>query len=284
MQNFAQEINQPDAQINLAKAALHFAQEEYPNLEIDEYLNALENMADEVKEKLPETAYPLKTIQTINQYLFENLGFQGNSNNYYDPCNSYLNQVISRRTGIPITLSVVYLEIAKRIDFPMVGIGMPGHFIIRPDFEDAGIFVDVFNQGEILFEQDCEARLSEIYLQTVKLEPHFLEPVSHRQILGRMLTNLKYIYLNCQQYPKVLRIIELLFIVFPNHPMELRDRGLLYYQLGQWQNAIHDLELYLAILPTAQDADAIHQLLQKKFVKTTPKIPYSLFNQESCVF
>ncbi len=263
MNKFYQEINQPDAQINLAKAALYFAQVEYPNLEVDQYLNALDAIANKVKERLPNTFYPLKVIKTINQYLFDDLGFQGNSNNYYDPRNSYLNEVISRRTGIPISLSVVYLEIAKRINFPMVGIGMPGHFIIRPNFEDAGIFVDVFNRGEILFEQDCEARLREIYSQPVKLEPHFLEPVSHRQILGRMLTNLKYIYINCQEYAKVLPIIELILRLFPNHPLELRDRGLLYYQFGQWQQAIHDLELYLAMLPTAQDAEAIGQLLAK---------------------
>lgn len=263
MEYFCQEINQPDDQINLAKAALYFAQEEYPTLDVEDYLNALDTMAEEVKERLPETLYPLKIIKTINEYLFKDLKFRGNTSDYYDPDNSYLNQVIDRRTGIPITLAIIYLEIAKRLNFSMVGIGMPGHFIIRPDFEEVGIFVDVFNQGEILFEQDCIQKLSEVYQQPMKLEPHFLEPVSHRQILARMLTNLKYIYINAEKYPKVLRIIELLLIIFPNHPLELRDRGLLYYHLGQWQQATKDLNLYLAMLPTAQDAHAIRELLQK---------------------
>ncbi|MEA5509345.1 transglutaminase-like domain-containing protein [Crocosphaera sp. UHCC 0190] len=263
MQSFLQATNLPDHQINLAKAALIYAKYEYLQLDIDEYLNGLDTITGKIKERLPETLYPLQVIKTINQYLFEELGFQGNDKDYYDPRNSYLNEVIKRRTGIPITLAVVYLEIAKRLNFPMVGIGLPGHFIIRPDFEDVGIFVDVFNQGEILFEEDCELRMQNIYQQPIKLEPHFLTPVSNQQILGRMLTNLKYIYLNSQEYPKMLRIIELLLLLFPNHPIEIRDRGLLYYQLRQWEKATSDLELYLSILPTAQDEETIRQLLQK---------------------
>ncbi|MDJ0510937.1 MAG: transglutaminase-like domain-containing protein [Crocosphaera sp.] len=263
MQSFLQETNQPDHQINLAKAALIYAKYEYAKLEIKEYLNRLDSIAEEIKYNLPSNLYPLKVIKRINQYLFDELGFMGNKEDYYNPRNSYLNQVIDKKTGIPITLSVIYLEIAKRLNFPMVGIGMPGHFLIRPQFENVGIFVDVFNQGEILFKEDCELKLQEIYQQPVKLEPHFLAPVSNQQILGRMLTNLKYIYLNRQEYPKMLRIIELLLQLFPNHPIEIRDRGLLYYQLRQWEKAITDLQFYLLILPTAQDADAIRQLLQK---------------------
>ncbi|MGH2415171.1 MAG: SirB1 family protein, partial [Microcystaceae cyanobacterium] len=217
-QSFYQEINQPDEQINLAKASLYFAQTEYPNLDLDEYLNALDTIAEEVRERLLNNFYPLKVIQTINQYLFADLGFRGNTIDYYDPRNSFLNEVIERRTGIPITLSVVYLEIAQRLDFSMVGVGMPGHFLIRPNFEDVGIFVDVFNQGEILFEQDCETKLSQVYQQTVKLESYFLQPISNQQILVRMLTNLKLIYFNLQQLSKALKIVELLLLMLPNHP------------------------------------------------------------------
>ncbi len=263
MSHFHQEINQPDEQISLAKAALYLSQYEYPHLDINEYLNTLDLMAEEIGERLSESLYPMKVIQIINQYLFKDLGYRGNTTDYYDPRNSFLNEVIDRRTGIPISLSLVYLEIAKRIDFPMVGIGMPGHFIIRPEFEDAGIFVDVFNQGEVLFPEDCQKRLEDIYRQPVKLEPHFLEPVSNQQILGRMLTNLKFVYLHRQQFSQALRTIELILLLFPNHPLELRDRGLLYYQFGELNQASQDLELYLAMLPTANDADTIRQLLEK---------------------
>jgi regulator of sirC expression with transglutaminase-like and TPR domain len=259
--SFYQEINQPDEQINLAKAALDIAQEEYPDLDPDEYLNALDTMAAEVQERLPAQRYPLRVIQTINQYLYDDLGFTGNNENYYDPRNSFLNDVIDRRTGIPIALALVYLEIARRIDFPMVGVGMPGHFLIRPQFEDVGIFVDAFHRGEILFEQDCRDRLAKIYQQSVQLQATFVEPVSSRRFLTRMLTNLKMIYLNRQELQKALATVERILLLFPDAPMELRDRGLLYFQMGRWSEASQDLNIYLAMLPNAEDADVIRQLL-----------------------
>lgn len=260
-QGFTQEINQRNKQINLAKAALYIAQEEYPDLEIDDYLNALDTMAVEIKERLPSQQYPLRIIQTINQYLYEDLGFTGNEVNYYDPRNSFLNDVIDRRTGIPITLSLIYLEIAKRLEFPMVGIGMPGHFLIRPDFDEVGIYVDVFNQGEILFTQDCEAKLSQIYHQPVELHPSFLVPVENRRFLARILTNLKFIYLNEHQDLKALGTIDRLLLLFPDTPIELRDRGLVYYQLKRWRESRQDLKEYLCHRPQAEDAVIIRQIL-----------------------
>jgi len=261
MYNFYNEINQPDSQIDLAKAALYIAQEEYLGLDIAAYINALDVMATEVEERLPAERYPLRVIQTLNKYFYDDLGYIGNTNDYYDPRNSFLNEVIDRRTGIPITLSVVYLEVARRLDFPMVGINMPGHFLIRPEFQDAGIFVDAFNRGEILFEQDCEERLSQIYQRPVQLQPNFTEAVSHRQLLARILTNLKFIYLNSKDFRRALVAIERILMLFPDAPMELRDRGLLYYQLGDKSKASHDLEIYLAMLPNAEDAEAIRRLL-----------------------
>ena len=263
MHSFYQEINQPDAQIDLAKAALYIAQEEYPDLDVDAYMNALDVMAAEVEERLPVERYPLRIIQSLNKYLYDDLGYKGNTNDYYDPRNSYLNEVIDRHTGIPITLSLVYLEIARRLDFPMVGIGMPGHFLIRPEFEDTGIFVDAFNQGEILFEQDCEQRLAQIYGHPVPLQPMFLQPVSPRQLLVRMLTNLKFIYLNRKDLARALAVVEYILLLLPDAAMELRDRGLLYYQLGYKSNASQDLEIYLAMLPNAEDADAIRRLIEQ---------------------
>jgi regulator of sirC expression with transglutaminase-like and TPR domain len=262
-QLFYREVNQPDSSIDLAKAALYMALEEYPNFEPEEYLEALDAMADEVRDRLPAQNYPLRIIQTINRYLYEDLEFAGNDAEYYDPRNSFLNQVIDRRTGIPITLSLVYLEVAKRIDFPMVGIGMPGHFLIMPYFEDAGIFVDAFNQGEILFSEDCQARLSRIYGQPMKLQPAFLAPVSHKQLLGRMLGNLKAIYLQRRDAIRVLGAIERILLLFPDALGELRDRGILYYQFGRVAEARNDLAIYLRNAPNAEDAVRIRQLLER---------------------
>jgi regulator of sirC expression with transglutaminase-like and TPR domain len=202
---FSIEVNRLDRDIDIAKAALYIAQIEYPNLAHNTYLSALDNMAKEVERKLPKTPYPLRVIKTINQYLYDELNFHGNEDDYYDPRNSFLNEAIDRRTGIPITLSLIYLEIAKRIDFPMVGIGMPGHFLIRPDFEDAEIFVDAFNRGETLFVEDCRQKLIQLYQQDIPfLPPEMLQPVTNRQFLARMLNNLQAIYLNQGDFNRAL--------------------------------------------------------------------------------
>lgn len=259
--NFLQYIEQPESKIDLATASLYYAQAEYPQLDLDKYLNFLEEIASEIKTQIPAELYPLKVIKTINQYLFTELGFHGNSEDYYDPLNSYLNQVIERRRGIPITLSVIYLAIAKRIGFPMVGIGMPEHFIIRPEFAEVGIFVDPFNQGEIMFKEDCLVMLTEIYPEPITLQPQFFEPVSKRQILARMLNNLKFIYAEQGNLAKVLDMIHALLSLIPNNPLEIRFRGLIYYQLQQYSLATKDLKYYLEILPQAQDASAIRFLL-----------------------
>jgi regulator of sirC expression with transglutaminase-like and TPR domain len=240
---FSQEVERPDAEINLARAALSFVLDEYPDLQVDKYLGLLDIMAQDIQSKLPLSPYPLKVIQTINNYLFEHLGFQGNQQKYYDARNSFLNEVIDRGLGIPISLSVIYLE-------------------IRPDFEDVGIFVDPFNRGEILFEQDCVERINQLYNQQIKPEPHFFDPVTNQQIIVRLLTNLKFLYLKQKSLEKALKFVNLILLVLPNHPLEVRDRGLVYYQLEVWEEASKDLEFYLALLPLAEDADVIRELLE----------------------
>jgi regulator of sirC expression with transglutaminase-like and TPR domain len=215
---FFAEIDRPDAQIDLAKSALYIAQIEYPDLDIDRYLKTLDLMAQAVSLKLPETQYPLKVIKVINQYLYEDLNFHGNELDYYNPRNSFLNDAIDLRTGIPITLSLIYLEIAKRINFPMVGIGMPGHFIIRPNFKDAGIFVDAFDRGEILFVEDCRQKLMHLYQQDIPfIPPEALQPISNHQFLFRMLNNLQSVYLNQPNLDRALVIKDWIEIL--NHAL-----------------------------------------------------------------
>lgn len=249
--------------IDLTAAALCLAQPFYPDLDGEAYLNALDTMADEVRERLPVEAYPLRIIQTLNRYLYDDLRFRGNTEDYYDPRNSFLNEVIDRRLGIPITLSLVYLELARRIDFPMVGVSFPGHFLIRPDRKDMSIHVDPFYQGEILFEQDCQERLAQIYGRPVDLQPEFFVAVTPQQFLIRMLTNLKQIYLNRRELESYLQIIEQMLIVDPDALTEVRDRGLAYYQLGRWDAARRDLEHYLSIYPQAQEAPLLRDVIQR---------------------
>lgn len=258
-QQFYHELQRDN--IDLARAALCIAQQEYPDLDPDPYLAQLDTWATAIADRLPDERYPLRVVKTISTYLCQDLGFSGNTEQYYDPRNSYLNDVLERRTGIPISLSLVYLELAKRLDFPMVGIGMPGHFLIRPDFEEAGIFVDVFNGGEILFPEDCQARLSEIYGQPIELQPEFLAPIAPRRFLMRLLMNLKGIYLSKRDIPRTLRTIENILMVWPEAIEERRDRGLLYFQQGRYIEARHDLEFYLQSRPDARDHRQIQMLL-----------------------
>ena len=262
-QQFLQATRQPDEQIDLERAALYIAQEEYPDLAVEAVVQQLDRMAAEMQDYLPTAPYPLKVVQAINRYLYEDLGFVGNAQDYYEPRNSFLNQVLERRTGIPITLSLVYLAIARRVNFPMVGIGMPGHFLIRPAVAEMEIFVDPFNGGEVLFLADCADRLQQMYGRPVPMPPQFLAAVTPRQFLARMLTNLKVIYFNQGNLTKTLAAIERILILFPEAPLELRDRGMLYFRLQRWVEARQDLETYLEKRPHADDRPVVQQLLKR---------------------
>jgi regulator of sirC expression with transglutaminase-like and TPR domain len=256
-----QELEKPEPQVNLARAALYLAQEDYPNLDIAAQLSILDAMADTLREKLPQAAYPLKIIRALNQFLFEELGFHGNVENYYDPRNSFLHEVLARRTGIPITLSLVYLELAKRIGFPMVGIGLPGHFLIRPRVDEMDLFVDPFHGGEVLFAQDCSDRFKQMFGDAAQLNQRHLAPISPTAFLVRMLTNLKMVYLQRRDVPKTLDVIDRILLIYPESVTELRDRGLIYYQQGELSRAYLDLEHYLYEKPDAMDAYEIRQVM-----------------------
>jgi regulator of sirC expression with transglutaminase-like and TPR domain len=258
-----QELQKPADQVDLAKAALYVAQEEYPELDIPTYLAMLDRMADTLQQRLPETDYPLKIIRTINQYVFDELNFRGNAIDYYDPRNSFLNEVLTRRVGIPITLSLVYLELAKRIGFPMAGVGMPGHFLIRPTLEEMAIFVDPFHQGEVLFEQDCRDRFQQMFGDSARMERAHLEPISPTTFLVRMLANLKMIYIQKRDAPKALEAINRILLIYPEAISEWRDRGLIHYQQGQLESALLDLERYLYQSPDAADAYEIRRVIEQ---------------------
>ena len=248
---------------NLAEAALYIAQEAYPQINIATYLKQLDAIATDIRPHLPAEPYPLKMIQVINHHLYDKLGFAGNTAQYYDPRNSFLNEVLDRRTGIPITLSLVYLEVANRLNLPMVGINFPGHFLIRPVQEGMDIYVDAFHSGEVLFRQDCQQRLELLYQQSVALQSQFFQTVEPHQFLVRLLTNLKHIYLNQGDLALSLAASERILLIVPENTREQRDRGLLYYQLGRWAAARQDLEDYLQAFPAAQDQPFITQLLQR---------------------
>ncbi|WP_017299125.1 SirB1 family protein [Nodosilinea nodulosa] len=262
-QRLYQELQQPTERVSLARAALYLAQEDSPHLVVDDYLAMLDRMAETLRQRLPADGYPLKIIRTINEYLFNDLNFRGNSVDYYDPRNSFLNEVLERRVGIPITLSLVYLELANRIGFPMAGVSMPGHFLVRPTVNEMAVFVDPFNRGEILFEQDCNDRLKQMFGEAARLEPQHLAPVPPVAFLVRMLTNLKMIYLQNRDVPKALDAINRILLINPEAVAEWRDRGLIHYQQGQLDQAQLDLERYLYQHPDAADAFEIRRVIEQ---------------------
>lgn len=260
---FTQAVQRPDEAINLALAALYIAQEEYPELDCGAYLQRLDDMAAELRDRLPTETYPLKLIRAINEYLFEAQGFVGNQQDYYNPHNSFLNQVLDRRTGIPITLSLVYLELANRIDFPMAGVGMPGHFLVRPTLAEMGIFVDAFHKGEVMFEEDCRDRIKAMYGKAARMLPQHLEPIGNKPFLARILTNLKVIYLQRQDIARALAAIDRILLLIPDSLMERRDRGLIFYREGRLPEAKADLKYYLLNHPDAPDSYEIQQVLSQ---------------------
>lgn len=248
----------------LAEAALWIAQEEYSTLVPETVLQKLDEMAQQIKTELPNPPYPLKVIQTINEFLFKRWGYVGNEAEYYDPRNSYLNEVIRRRKGIPITLSLVYLDIAHQLNFPMEGINFPGHFLIRPiSSDEIEFFVDPFNGGEILFPQDCQNRLRQLVGQDIELSSRFIQPITTQSFLVRMLNNLKQIYLSHQDIDRSLAACERILLVDPSQTEELRDRGLLYYQSGRWREARQDIGEYLSQHGNDEERRMLEKLLQQ---------------------
>jgi regulator of sirC expression with transglutaminase-like and TPR domain len=258
---FAQEIGRADDQINLARAALLIAQEEYPDLAVDAYVHVLDAMADELWGRLGASDDIGSVINQLNCYLFDEWRFRGNVEEYYDPRNSFLNQVMDRRIGIPITLSVVYLEVGWRLRLPLVGIGFPGHFLIRAVMAENDIVIDPFNQGRILTGGDCQQILDRIYSYPLEIRPSFFNVVTKRQILTRMLTNLKGVYLQQGDLMRALAAIERLVLLNPDDPTQIRDRGMVYFRLKHDSKAYHDLNTYLQRCPTARDSPLIRSYL-----------------------
>jgi regulator of sirC expression with transglutaminase-like and TPR domain len=259
---FARLVGRPESAIDLAEAALLIAKEEYPGLEVAQYLSRLDAMAAEVRARVGSLEDPHRLIAGLNGYLFRELGFHGNTENYYDPRNSFLNDVLERRTGIPITLSTVYMEIGRRLGMRLHGVGMPGHFLVMYTGPGEEIVIDPFHAGMILSHADCQRILDRIYDGKLAFEPRLLAILGTRQILARMLNNLKAIYFKAQEYARALSVVDRLLILDPRAATEIRDRGLLSCQLKRFPEAMADLERYLGLAPEAEDAEVIRAHLR----------------------
>jgi len=231
----------PDDQVDLAQAALLMACEEYPDLDVPLYLRRVDGLARAVVERLDDDRGPLSAVRALNGLLFDEEGFRGNLEDYYDPRNSFLNDVLDRRTGIPITLSTLYIEVGRRAGLPVEGVGLPGHFVVRV----SGILVDPFHGGAVLSEQDCQKRLDRIYGGRLRLDETMLAACERKTILARTLRNLKAIYTKAGDFVRALNVVELLLRVDPGALEEMRDRGMLHAALDCYALAAGELEEYL---------------------------------------
>ena len=252
----------PDDQIDLATAALLIAAAEYPQLDISHELGVLESLAAGASKRLGEDREPLYCLNTLSEYLFDEIGFRGNPEGYYDPRNSFLNEVLSRRLGIPITLSLVFLEVGKRLNIPLVGVGMPGHFLLRHRDEES-LFIDSFHQGVLLSEEECEERMRQVTQANIAWDSRLLAPLSNRDYVARLLRNLKGIYLQNQDHRRALTMIDRLVALYPEEAQERRDRGLLHFQLQHHEQALHDLEFYLESKPLGDDLEDLQHLVAR---------------------
>ena len=255
-------VAQPDEDIDLARAAFYISGTEHPELDVDHYLGVLDSLADGASRQTGQVETTRAAIELLSQYLFEQEGFRGNDEDYYDPRNSYLNDVLDRRVGIPITLSLVYMEVARRLGMVFEGIGLPGHFVIRTGPPEDELYVNPFNHGQLMTKRDCELTVQNLFQGRVEFREDHLRPYTKREFLVRVLANLKNNYSRAEDYRRAISAADLIWVVDPSMATNIRDRAWLYYALKQYRMAIADLESYLKAAPEAEDAEEVRQQIQ----------------------
>jgi len=249
-----------DEHVDLLRAALTLARIEDPQLDIERYVRRVEELAQRAKAKIQDPDEPTHLIAALNEVLFQEEMFRGNTVDYYDPHNSFLHDVFDRRLGIPISLALIYMEVGRRIGFPLVGVGMPGHFLLKHyDIDGRSILIDAFERGSIVTEEDCRQKLNDIYSGQLALQPEFLLPVTRRQMLTRMLNNLRSIYISQRDFRRALQVVDLILVIYPRSPEDVKQRAKLRYNFNDYRGALNDFEEYVKMSPDASDAEEIRQ-------------------------
>jgi regulator of sirC expression with transglutaminase-like and TPR domain len=271
LEPFAKLIAQEDARIDLARACLLIAQDAYPELEVERYMGEIERMAIRLRGGLPASCDAEERVVALNQFLYEDMGYWGNTDDYYDPRNSYLNEVIERKTGIPITMSILYMELGRRIGLPLEGVSFPGHFLVRLRLRGGMLVLDPFLGGAPQSEEELRSRVKRVIPDGVADDlpaselplDQFLEPASNRQILLRVLRNLKGIYQKSDKPERMLDVLNRMLLVTPGASAELRDRGYIYQRLECYRAAFKDLTDYTEREPDAPDLYEVRSKLME---------------------
>jgi regulator of sirC expression with transglutaminase-like and TPR domain len=264
---FAALVGDDDA-LPLFEAAASIAQDEYPDLDVQQVLGDVDQMLARVRRRCASDAGPLQRLRTLNQFFFRDMGFGGNVNNYYDPDNSFLNAVLRTRRGIPITLAVLWLELAQGLGLKARGVNFPGHFMVKVNLPNGQVVIDPFT-GQSLSREDLSERL-EPYKRRNGLVDDFDVPVglylqaaTPRDILARLLRNLKEIHRTQEDWLRLIAVLDRLLILLPDAWAEYRDRGLAWAEMGDVRLAVGDLETYIAHADDTLDREAIAQRLQE---------------------
>lgn len=263
-----------DASFSLTEAAVSVAQDEYPQLDPQAVLADLDALADRLKRRLPADVAPMQKLRLLNRYFFQELGFAGNVNDYYDARNSYLPEVLRTRRGIPITLALVYIEIAGQLGLVAHGVSFPGHFLVKLSLPRGEVVIDPFS-GHSLSREDLDERLAPYRRQRGLVGEFeaplglFLQAAPPRDVIARLLRNLKEIHRSADDTPRLLSVLDRLVVLLPEAWEERRDRGLARAELGRPQEAAHDLAAYLDHRPDAEDAPALRRRLAE--LRRTPR-------------
>jgi regulator of sirC expression with transglutaminase-like and TPR domain len=245
---------------NLIEKCLKFAQLlEYPELNIDAYIQKINRIGMSLKESINDVKNPTYLISMLNEHLFENLGFSGDDDDYYNPKNNFLNEVIDKKLGLPITISILYVEIAKFINLDLKIVGFPGHILVKY-YEE--MILDPFNDGNLLDVDDLQDILDENFGGQLEFQPEFLDEIKPEQVLVRMARNLKNSYLQSYVYDKALRCIDMILAIEPTSPEDIRDKGILEERLLNSDIALEYLNKYLEMNPNAEDVDFILELIR----------------------
>jgi regulator of sirC expression with transglutaminase-like and TPR domain len=256
---FRRMLDRPDEEIDLAEAALLIAKNAYRDLDVPGYLARIAELAGKLSAQLPEDGSESTRIVALNRFLFEDQGFAPSIENYFDPRNSFLNDVLERRVGIPLSLSILYIEVGRRIGLPLRGVSFPGHFLVKCTLKEGIVIIDPYCGGITLSLQDLQQRLRETRGGEVSraIVAAMLVAANNREILARMLRNLKAIYLDQRDYARALSAIDWIIAVTPAEATEVRDRGLTYVKLECVRAALEDLEHYMQMAPNAADMNEI---------------------------
>jgi len=257
--DFIQMVQQPEPAIDLARAALLIAAESDPDVDVEGELGILEGWAQELGRRIDPSWNNLQRLARLRAFVFEELGFRGDRQDYFSPSNSLLHQVLRRRLGIPLTLGIVMLELGWRIGIPFEGVGFPGHFLVRLAGEPRDLLLDPYRRGMSVHEEDCRKMLLDTTGGKMAFNDRLIASVGKRQMIARLLNNLKGAYLRAGQDALALAAVDRLLVLDPHDTDEMRDRGLLLYRLNQWAKALDCLRAYLEASPSAPDRPAIER-------------------------